>query len=88
MEKRIIATQAVRDFYELLNRIKFNGDHYIIERRGKPVALMEPIKESSTLARGKYGRIILDTSVLVEAERGPLDIEIFVNGREEEPERR
>ena len=45
MEKRITATQAVRDFSELLNRIKFNGDHYIIERSGKPVALMEPVKE-------------------------------------------
>lgn len=45
MEKRITATQAVRDFSELLNRIKFNGDHYIIERSGKPVAQMKPIKE-------------------------------------------
>ena len=45
MEKRITATQAVKDFSELLNRIKFNGDHYIIERSGKPVALMEPVKE-------------------------------------------
>ena len=45
MKKRITATQAVRDFSELLNRIRFNGDHYIIERSGKPVALMEPVKE-------------------------------------------
>lgn len=29
--------------------------------------------------------IILDTSVLIEAERGRFDIETFVNGREEEP---
>jgi len=46
MEKRITATQAVRDFSELLNKVKFKGDHYIIERSGKPVAQMEPVNEA------------------------------------------
>jgi len=46
MGKRITATQAVREFSELLNKIKFKGDHYIIERSGKPVAQMEPVKEA------------------------------------------
>ena len=46
MEKRITATQAVRDFSELLNKIKFKGDRYIIERSGKPVAQMEPVREA------------------------------------------
>ena len=45
MEKHITATQAVREFSELLNKIKFKGDRYIIERSGKPVAQMEPVKE-------------------------------------------
>ena len=52
MEKRISATQAVRDFSELLNTIKFKGVHYIIERGGKSVASMKPIgdtKDSMTL---------------------------------------
>ena len=43
MEKRITATQAVRDFSEILNKIKFKGVHYIIERSGKAVAQMEPV---------------------------------------------
>ncbi len=43
MEKRITATRAVRDFSEVLNTIKFQGAHYIIERGGKPVASMKPI---------------------------------------------
>lgn len=29
--------------------------------------------------------IILDTSILIEAERGKFDIKGFINGREEEP---
>ena len=42
MEKRITATQAVRDFSELLNKIRFKGECYVIERSGKPVARMTP----------------------------------------------
>jgi len=49
MEKHISATQAVRDFSEVLNTIKFKGDHYIIERGGKPVASMKPIDEKKNL---------------------------------------
>jgi len=49
MEKRITATKAVRDFSELLNTIKFKGDRYIIERSGKPVALMTPIPEATKI---------------------------------------
>jgi antitoxin (DNA-binding transcriptional repressor) of toxin-antitoxin stability system len=45
MEKRISATRAVRDFSGILNTIKFQGVHYIIERGGKPVASMTPIDE-------------------------------------------
>ncbi len=45
MEKRISATQAVRDFTEELNTIKFKGVHYIIERGGKPIASMKSIDE-------------------------------------------
>ena len=45
MEKRITATRAVRDFSEILNTIKFQGTHFIIERGGKPVASMKPVDE-------------------------------------------
>jgi antitoxin (DNA-binding transcriptional repressor) of toxin-antitoxin stability system len=45
MDKRISATQAVRDFSEVLNTIKFKGVHYIIERGGKPIASMKSIDE-------------------------------------------
>lgn len=45
MERAIMATEAVRKFSELLNTIKFKGEHYIIERGGKPVAYMGPIDE-------------------------------------------
>ena len=47
MEKRITATRAVREFSEVLNTIKFQGVHYIIERGGKPVACMRSIDEKT-----------------------------------------
>ncbi|MEW6410277.1 MAG: type II toxin-antitoxin system Phd/YefM family antitoxin [Nitrospirota bacterium] len=47
MEKTISATEAVRRFSELLNTIKFKGNHYIILRGGKPVASMVPVEVSS-----------------------------------------
>jgi len=46
MEKHISATDAVREFSELLNRVKFRGERYIIERSGKPVARIEPTDPS------------------------------------------
>ena len=45
MEKRISATRAVREFSEVLNTIKFQGAHYIIERGGKPIASMKSVDE-------------------------------------------
>ena len=49
MERHISATQAIRDFSELLNTIKFKGFDYIIERGGKPIAIMKPIDEERNL---------------------------------------
>ena len=49
MEKRISATQAVRDFSEVLNAIKFKGAPYIIERGGKPIASMKPFDDKEDL---------------------------------------
>lgn len=46
MEKIIQATEAVRQFSDILNTIKFKGDHYIIQRGGKPVAFMGPMEEA------------------------------------------
>jgi antitoxin (DNA-binding transcriptional repressor) of toxin-antitoxin stability system len=38
MEKTVSATEAVRKFSEILNSIKYKGNHYTIMRGGKPIA--------------------------------------------------
>ncbi len=44
MEKTISATEAVRRFSEILNSIKYRGNHYTIMRGGKPVASISPVE--------------------------------------------
>jgi len=53
MEKVLSATEAVRDFSQLLNRIKFKGESFIIRRGGKPVACMGPVGEFTRTRRLK-----------------------------------
>ena len=59
-EKLITATEAVKDFSALLNSIKFRGDHYIIQRSGKPVACMLPFEEATKTRLLKELKSILD----------------------------
>ena len=49
MEKFISATEVVRDFSTILNKIKFGGDQYIIKRSGKPVARISPIQDEKQM---------------------------------------
>ena len=59
MEKHISATDAVRDFSDLLNRVRFRGEHYIIERTGKPMARIEPTDPSPRRATlSELGRLL------------------------------
>lgn len=44
MEKTISATEAVRKFSEILNSIKYKGNHYTIVRGGKPIASIHPVE--------------------------------------------
>ena len=46
MGKTVTATQASRQFSELLNTIKYTGEHYTIMRGGKPIASLGPAQVS------------------------------------------
>ena len=53
MQTAISSTEAVRNFSELLNNIKYRGDRYTVIRGGKPAASLipvEPIGSGATLA--------------------------------------
>lgn len=48
MRATITATEAVRNFSEILNNIRYRGDHYTIVRGGKPAAAIVPAEETVT----------------------------------------
>jgi antitoxin (DNA-binding transcriptional repressor) of toxin-antitoxin stability system len=53
MQAAISSTEAVRNFSELLNNIKYRGDRYTVIRGGKPAASLVPVeaaRSSATLA--------------------------------------
>lgn len=53
MQTAISSTEAVRNFSELLNNIKYRGDRYTVIRGGKPAASLvpvEPLRGGATLA--------------------------------------
>lgn len=44
MKTHISATQAARNFSELLNRARDRGEEFIIERDGEPIGILSPVK--------------------------------------------
>lgn len=42
MESHIGATEASRNFSEILNRVRYRGETFVIERGGEPVARIIP----------------------------------------------
>jgi prevent-host-death family protein len=62
--KRIGAAQAKARLSELLARVAYGGDRYVIERRGKPVAALVSVDELE--------RLDAETAKLGEAPKGAL----------------
>ena len=46
MRTTISATEAVRNFSEILNNIRYRSDHYTVIRGGKPAAAIVPAEET------------------------------------------
>jgi len=42
MQNRVSATEAVRSFSDLLNRIRYRGEEFVIERGGEAICRMTP----------------------------------------------
>lgn len=41
--KRITAARAARSFSEILNRVKYRGESFIVERNREPICRIEPV---------------------------------------------
>lgn len=47
MERRISATQLVRTLGDVLARVRYRGDSFLVERNGEPVARVVPLATGS-----------------------------------------
>lgn len=89
MEKTISATEAVRKFLEILNSIKYRGDHYTILRGGKPIAFISPAEtplKERTLGELK-GLIRRIPRLGDEAERFAADLKKIIKEQPFVPEK-
>ena len=50
MTTRVSATEAVRTFSDLLNRIRYRGEEFVVERAGEPVCRMTPAAPTKRLS--------------------------------------
>ena len=50
MKIRIKATEAARKFSEILNRVAYKGETFIVERGGRAVCEIAPIREAKFTA--------------------------------------
>ena len=53
MEHIISATDLVRKLGDVLARIRYRGDSFLIERNGDPVARLGPVVEAPTVSAGE-----------------------------------
>lgn len=61
MQTAISSTDAVRNFSELLNNIKYRGDRYTVIRGGKPAASLVPVEPANR------GATLVDLRQIVRA---------------------
>lgn len=45
METRITATELARNLSDVLSRIRYRGERFVVERNGEPVASLGPVTQ-------------------------------------------
>lgn len=77
MPKRLSVTEAVRNFSEVLGRIRFRGERFILLKGGKPVAELGPIASAASVRLGELPAILASLPHLdpEDADRLALDLE-------------
>ncbi len=45
--RKISATEAARSFSEVLSRVRYRGEEFIVEKSGEPVCRIGPVRSAS-----------------------------------------
>jgi len=54
METKITATELARNLSDILNRVRYRGERFIVERNGETVAAIEPTVEVKHMTLGEF----------------------------------
>jgi prevent-host-death family protein len=65
----VTATELSRNLSDILNRVRYRGERFVILRNGEEIAVLEPHKEASAATMGDLVQII--------EKHGPLDDEFM-----------
>ena len=60
MTRHVSATEAVRTFSDLLNRIRYRGEEFVVERAGEPVCRMTPAAPTKRLTLRDLSSLLRD----------------------------
>ena len=53
---RISATRAARSFAEILNRVKYRGESFIVERNRETVCRIEPVRRRKPVTTDNFAK--------------------------------
>ena len=82
MEHRISATQLARTLGDVLARVRYRGDTFIVERNGTTVARVVPVAEGSA---GTLGEAIAAWRTASEPDPEFADVLDWVNRQDRPP---
>ena len=57
MPTRITATELARSLSDILSRIKYRGEEFLVERNGEPLATLAPVAPPGVTLRGFIQRL-------------------------------
>jgi antitoxin (DNA-binding transcriptional repressor) of toxin-antitoxin stability system len=58
MESHLSATEAARTFSDILNRVRYRGETFVIERGGEPVCRMTPVAAPGRFTAKDLARLL------------------------------
>lgn len=58
METTITATELAKSLSEVLNRIRYRGERFVIQRNGEQVAALTPIGRTSTVTLREFAELL------------------------------
>jgi len=58
MKTHLTATQAARKFSEILNRVAYRGESFVIERNGHPICEISPARKPKKFTARDFVKMI------------------------------